>query len=119
MKVSNVESHVTWLLSVLSEMTVAKKRKRGRKSFRSQAKLPRRAGLKTKLQYKSNQMYSRSAMQAFRAGFRVWWACCPDYLKQIKLGEPGSYEPTNQHGGVMFALGREVKLSEGNAPRFL
>ena len=87
------------------------KRKRGRKIYRSTAKLPRRAGLKTKLQFEQNKLYSRATMQTFRAGFQTWWRVCPDYLRQIKLKPKDEYDVNNQHKGKMFALGREFKLT--------
>ena len=58
-------------------------------------------------------------MECFRYGFRLIWRGCPKFLKRIGMGKPGSFDPSNQHGGQMFALPSEFRLSKDQAARIL
>ena len=58
-------------------------------------------------------------MEAFRYGFRMMWKGCPKYLNRIGMGKPGSFDKTNHHGGVMFALPTEFSLTKDQAARIL
>ena len=81
--------------------------------------MPRRAGLGSRVAYDANIEKSTHTLAKYRTGYRKMWEIkrVRRYMKQIGLKEPGTYDPNNQQGGDMFALPREVKMTNKQAGR--
>ena len=93
--------------------------KRGYPSAMSLAMLPRRAGYRKQVQFERNSRKTMDTWKAYRAGFRLWWRACPDYLLRIGVRGVGEYDPKNQTGGVMFTLPGDIELTERQAGQIL
>lgn len=95
--------------------------KRGRRALRENAKLPRRAGFKTGVAFDKTALKSNLTLTKYRTGYRFAWsiAKCRRYMKSIGLKAPGSYSKTNHHGGEMFGLPREFKMTGLQAGKLL
>ena len=62
----------------------------------------------------TNSGTSNHTMSKYRQAYRYSWSKpkARRYMKAIGLKEPGSYDPNNQHGGAMFALPRDLKITD-------
>ena len=69
--------------------------------------------------YKKNAMKSFKTMAGYRYGFRMMWKGCPKFLKKIKMKGVGEYDKRNQHGGEMYALPGDFRLTEKQAATIL
>ena len=103
---------------VSSEMV---KRVLEERSYVSKAELPRYANWEVRKEFEKNQTRSLKSMKKYRYGYRLLFGNprTRAYARRIGLLEPGKYEPTNQHGGQMFALPNEFKLSDKQAGQLL
>ena len=88
---------------------------RGRSGLRDAAKLYRGAGFDAQLAFEANNLKSPTTMTKYRTGYRFAWSKCSTYMKSVGLKKPGTYPQRNQHGGVMFALPRDVSLTNKQA----
>ena len=88
---------------------------RGRSALSDGAKLYRGAGFDAQLAFDANDLKSGETMKKYRTGYRFAWSRCSTYMKQCGLQKPGTYDPKNQHGGQMFALPRDLSLSNVQA----
>ena len=88
-------------------------------SYQSKARLPKGSGMMKQIAFKKNAMKSPVTMTGYRGGFRKMFDACPQYMTRIKMRPPGSYDPQNQHGGVMFALPGDFHLTSRQAGQIL
>ena len=97
--------------------------KRGRKGYSELAKLPRRAGLKKRSQFRKNKKKSRCTMKRYRTFFRYMFTLSTSRRYLIRsckgLRPPGAYDKANHHGGVMPALPGDFELSSVQAGEIL
>lgn len=102
-------------------MSLLTKKGRGRPGLRDGAVLPRRAGFHTQVVFDLNALKSRDTMSKYRNGFKFAAAnaATRKYMKGIGMKLPYEYPSKNQHGGVMFALPREVSLNGLQAGQIL
>ena len=77
---------------------------------REECKEPRRASFKTCVAFDKNNLKSTETLRKYRGGYRHAWRVPAARSLLLKCGfkRPGTYNPNNQQGGVMFALPREV-----------
>jgi len=54
-------------------------------------------------------------MKVIRYGFKLCWQEVPDVMKRYKIGEVGSFNPKNGHGGVCWGLPKECSLTNSQA----
>ena len=88
-------------------------------SYQSKAKLPRGAGLDKQIAFQKNAMKKPKTMKGYRYGFRLMWLGDPKFMTKIGMRREGDYDKCNQHGGVMFALPGEFKLTSRQAAHLL
>ena len=69
--------------------------------------------------FDKNAMKSVYTMQKYRTGFYLLWRLGSKYMKRIGMKKPGEYKQSNQHNGRMFALPKEVSLSELQAGKLM
>ena len=84
---------------------------------REECRLPRRAGINTKIAWKRNERKAHQTLGKYRTGYRKAWSVpnARRYMKSIGLLKPGDYNPNNQQGGVMFSLPSECKITDKQA----
>ena len=58
-------------------------------------------------------------MGKYRTGYRFAWKQCSSYMKSVGLRKPGTYDPYNQHGGVMFSMPRDLTLTDRQAGQIM
>ena len=104
-------------------MTVRKEnpRKRGPKSFVENAKLPRKAGYRKRIQFRKNKKLSRLTMKRYRTHFKLIFSLEGQWIRRSCKGlrPPHEYDPQNQHGGVMPALPGDFRLSDRQAGKIM
>ena len=54
-------------------------------------------------------------MKVIRYGFKLCWQEVPDVMKRYKIGEVGSFNPKNGHGGVCWGMPKECSLTDSQA----
>ena len=83
----------------------------------AKAKLPKRAGFGTQVQFRNNTKKSKHTMRRYRVHYRLMFTLEGDYIRRClkRLPEPDSLSKTNQHGGVMPALPSEFELTNKQA----
>ena len=69
--------------------------------------------------FDKNAMKSIYTMQKYRNGFYLLWKFVGKYMKRIGMKKPGEYNRSNQHNGRMFALPKEISLSELQAGKLM
>ena len=78
----------------------------GPKSFRQKAQKPRRIGLEKRRQWRINEQKSKHAMQRYRYGYNLIWRFAAAYACRLNnFPEPGTLDPSNQHGGKITSPG--------------
>ena len=100
-------------------MVVSRRKPRGPKSFRDEARRPKYAGRKMRGQLRFNENRSSEAMQSYRCGYTVMWSHAAAYMEKKKLPRPGQFKKRNQHGGMLWATGNECKMTGPQAARVL
>ena len=89
-----------------------KKKPRRKRALRDRPEViePRRARLDTYLAFDANKIKSTETLRKYRTGFNFAWK--NENARKILIAsgfkEPGLYESSNQQGGKIFALPREV-----------
>ena len=96
-------------------MAKGARKRRGKVSFRSKAKLPRYAGIRTQLQLEKNRLRTDETMGKFRYGFKMCWTYASAEMRRHKVGRVGSFDPTNSHGGQCWGWPKECKLTSRQA----
>ena len=96
-----------------------KRGKPGPKSLRDSAVLPKKAGRRMRAALRLNEFRSSSAMNCYRAGFNCAWKNAGNYMARIKIPRPGEFDSKNQHGGRLWAVPHECKLTGIQAARIL
>ena len=91
------------------------KKKRGKPSFKSQAKLPRHAGQRTQFQRERNELRSDETLNKIRYGFRMCWKHAPREMERFKVGKVGSFAKDNHHAGVCWGWPSECNLTDSQA----
>ena len=91
------------------------KRQRGPKSFLEQAELFKNAGQRSQIQLEKNALRDSETMKNIRYGFKLMWQEVPQVMKRYKIGECGSFDPRNGHGGVCWGWPKECKLKNSQA----
>ena len=81
------------------------------KSYKSQAVLPNRASIDTKIAHKIHNKLSDDTLSAYRSGFRSMWETVPKTMKECKIKPRGSYDPKNCHKGEMWGWPFEMNLT--------
>ena len=73
-------------------------------------KEPRGATFKTGVAFDKNKLKSVHTLAKYRTGYRTAWAVPKARKHMLKCGfkEPDTYKMTNQQGGVMFSLPRDI-----------
>ena len=92
-----------------------RKRKRGPKSFQEQAELFRCAGQRSQIQAEKNALRDPETMKNIRYGFNLMWREVPETMKRYKIGEVGSFDPKNSHGGKCWGWPKECTLKNSQA----
>ena len=95
------------------------KRKRGPQSFKEKSKLPRHAGRRTQIQDERNDLRSGETLKNIRYGFKLMWQEVPKLMKQYGIGQVGSFDPRNCHGGRCWGWPKECKLTDFQAHALL
>ena len=80
---------------------------------------PKKAGRKVRGTIRFNDYRSKEAMQAYRCGYNVMWKHAAEYMEKKKLPKPGTFEQTNHHGGKLWAMPNECKLTGLQAARIM
>ena len=83
-----------------------------RKSYRSDAKQPRGAGLITRREFRQAKNLSDATLRAYRAGFNTMWKHAGRYMARKGIPRPGQFCKTNIHGGQLWGSRKECKLTE-------
>ena len=83
-----------------------------RKSYRSDAKQPRGAGLITRREFRQAKNLSDATLRAYRAGFNTMWKHAGRYMARKGIPRPGEFCKTNIHGGQLWGSRKECKLTE-------
>ena len=62
----------------------------------------------------SNSETSNHTLSKYRQAYRFAWSRpkARRYMRGVGFKPPGSYDPNNQHGGAMFALPRDLRLTD-------
>ena len=58
-------------------------------------------------------------MTKYRTGFRTMWKTCPRVMRQCKVGEVGSFDVGNHHGGIMPGWPSESTMTDNRASKIL
>ena len=95
------------------------KKRRGPKFLKEGAKPPKKAGMLTRMQLRSNEDAAPDTMKAYRAGFNACWKWAPKRCTEFKLKKPNGFDSTNQHGGRLWATRRECKVTGKHAALIL
>ena len=69
--------------------------------------------------FDKNAMKSIYTMQKYRNGFYLLWRFVGKYMKRVGMKKPGEYNRSNQHNDRMFALPKEISLSELQAGKLM
>ena len=106
-----------------AKMNAAHKRM-GNKNLKKRAEeigMPRRAGHNTRVAWNRNQNKAHETLGKYRTGYRKAWdqPSVRKYMKTCGFKEPGTYNPLNQHGGEIFALPRELKVTNTQAGKIM
>ena len=97
-------------------MAKSKRRtKPGPKGRRAEAKLPRYASFKTKLQLARNQQRSGDSVNQLIYGYRLLWKHCPELMKRFGFGKAGSFDKCNGFGGVCWGWRKECSMTKSKA----
>ena len=96
-----------------------KRVKRGPKSFQEKSELFRFAGQRTQIQDEKNNLRSPETLKNIRYGFTLMWRSSPRFMRRYKIGEKGSFDPLNCHGGVCWGWPKECNLTNTQARAIL
>ena len=93
--------------------------RRGPQSSFAKAKFTGRRTQERQEVFEANSLKTSAAFQAYIGGFRLWWRCCPAYLKSIGVKPEGTYDVNNHTGGKIPCNAEEIHLTEQQACRIL
>ena len=91
----------------------------GPRSYNGRAKVPKGAGLRTRIQHEKNKMRTDNTMQQLRTGWNKMFEIIPGEMRKMKIKTPGSYDPSNCHAGKMWGWPRECNMTDKKAERIM